>query len=512
MKCSNKIVFGLIIVVMAGLPLQGCCFHTSAEAFPLLVVEEQHMEITPDDYRDSICKVQFTIDVPVNGPKILVDSVLVFLNKELYHAFEIGLNQDDHKVRFDSEKKVTNNTRHLLSYYWEIYEPMLKKLDNIFYFILKLETQTESYVTYGLEYVHCGASCGSEKYYYSFDKRDGHQLKEIISHKNLSRFFEDYPEYANKEDYLWKYSPETNYDNSCYGLLEDHFSLVIIGWYNHYFSVDVPYSQIFSYLSPEAQILVERESEEEPMLPTYLPDRSEDGQVWMEVDTENNVLLGYVSAAGGPLISKLVDYEPELEIYPKRTHSIDAVDGSTVYLFIYSRGHLLYCDEALTCVIDENGIQSASLFPIEDHEDSIISCMWYDQLVAASDGFPFEEVDDNRFGIHYDRFTKRLYIPIMENHEKGSGYENCLRYTGRYEVLQFKDKEFVPTGTDGAWWLNPDLRNYKRTVSNRKTADGIEQVDLMPDGTYRHTVWKGAKTLDDLRKEPDNVSLDTNCR
>ena len=51
---------------------------------------------------------------------------------------------------------------------------------------------------------------------------------------------------------------------------------------------------------------------------------------------------------------------------------------------------------------------------------------------------------------------------------------------------------------DGAWWLNPDLRDYKRTVSNKKRADGIEQIDLLSEGTYRRTFWKSDKTLDDL--------------
>jgi hypothetical protein len=128
--------------------------------------------------------------------------------------------------------------------------------------------------------------------------------------------------------------------------------------------------------------------------------------------------------------------------------------------------------------------------------------------LEATEGFPFEEVDENRFGIHYDPFTKRLYIPIID-HDKWETYDSCPRYSGRFNVLYFNGKEFVPAGTDGAWWLNPDLRNYKRTVSNRKVADGIEQIDLMPDGTYRHSVWKGAKTLDDLRKKPDEVKFNT---
>lgn len=165
----------------------------------------------------------------------------------------------------------------------------------------------------------------------------------------------------------------------------------------------------------------------------------------------------------------------------------------------------MYCDEALACIIGEDGLQPVTLFSLEGQKDSIVSCMWYDQLVSASDGFPFDELDENRFGIHYDYFTKRLYVPIMENHEKGSGFDNCLRYTGRFEVLQFNGMEFVSVGTDGAWWLNADLRNYKRTISNRITADGIEQVDLMPDDTYRRAVWKGAKTLDDLRRQPNEM-------
>ncbi len=487
----------MIVVALLG------CGSAKVEHSKDLVVVQQVDSVFGSHEENNYCRAFLDLDVPINGPQFLMDSVLALINKEVYEYCEFCSHPDG--KTYNPEEVFTGDGRQLLNYYMEKYRPLLKdSLWNMFHLTLKMEVQTESYVTYGLENHHCGASCGSEKFYYTFDKRDGHQIKEIISHKNLSRFFGDYPEYVNNEDYLWKYSLEANYDNSCYGLLEDHFSLVIIGWYNHYFGIDIPYSQIFSYLSPEAQTLVERKSEEEPMLPAYLPDCSEDGQVWMEVDTVNNVLLGYVSAAGGPLICKLVDYGPEMDIFPKRTHSIDAGDGSTVYLFIYSRGHLLNCDEALTCVIDENGIQPASLFLVEDHKDSIVSCMWYDQMVAASDGFPFEEVDDNRFGIHFDHFTKRLYIPIMENHENGSGYENCLRYTGRYEVLQFKNKEFIYAGTDGAWWLNTALRNYKRTISNRKTADGIEQVDLMPDGTYRHTIWKGAKTLDDLRKTPDN--------
>ena len=234
---------------------------------------------------------------------------------------------------------------------------------------------------------------------------------------------------------------------------------------------------------------------------------SEDGKVWMEVDTANCALLGFLDTDGGVLVDTLMHYDLALEAYPKRVHSIDALDGSTVYLFIYSQGHMLHYDEALTCTAGEDGLRPAALFSLESETDSVVSCMWYDQLVAASDGFPFDESDWDRFGIHYDQNTKRLYIPILEPHDPGSEFANtsCLRYTGRFAVLQFNGKEFVPAGEDGAWWLNPDLRNYKRTLSNRITENGIEQLDLLPDSTFRRTLWKGAKTLDDLGNKPDSV-------
>ena len=485
------------------------CVSAKTESSKNLVVVEQ----TDTVYGTTDGWAAFTVDVPVNGPLTLVNSVKGFVNRELYDACENCIHYDDDVKMLNKGEVFTHDGELLLSHFMEKYKPIIKdSLCNTYCIELKLETQTDKYVTYGVEHFHCGASCGSEKYFYTFDKQNGHQIKEIISNKNLARFFEDYPEYATQEGYLWKFSPESEYNDICYGLLEDHFSLVVIGWYNHYFSVDVPYSQIFSYLSPEAQELVEEMSDGKLMLPAYLPERSEDRQVWMEVDTVNNAILGYVSAAGGPLVTMLKHYDPELEVYPKRVYSIDGVEGSSVFLLIYSFGHLLYLDEAMTCTIDENGLKPTNLFTIENKRESIVNCMWYDQALEASEGFPFDTFDENRFGLHYDPFSKCLYYPILESHDPDSEFAStsCLRYTGRFEVLQFNGREFIYAGTDGAWWLNPELRNYKRTISNRITAAGIEQIDLMPDGTFRRAIWNGAKTLDDLRKKPDEVKISKN--
>ena len=105
------------------------------------------------------------------------------------------------------------------------------------------------------------------------------------------------------------------------------------------------------------------------------PIRSEDGKVWMEMDTISHALIGYYRAETGILADTIALNEPALELYPKHVHSIDASDGSMVYLFIYSRGHLLYYDEALTCIVDEHGLRPSTLFLYDGERDCRVGCM-----------------------------------------------------------------------------------------------------------------------------------------
>jgi len=506
----RKVIFISLLVIIVPVSALLGCRSTNVVQTKDLVVVEQTDTIRGNNVDNQYEKVEITMDVPVKGPQALVDSVVAFLNQQLYQACERNARVNATGPLFTSDELFTDDGEQLLAHYVGNYESHIRdSLSMSFGLKMKMLAQTEKYVTYGLEVFSCEIGCDLEKYFYTFDKRDGRQVRNVITYKDLVRFFDDYPEFVANEDYLWKFTPDQNYDNSCYGLLGDHFSLCVNGWENQSFSVDIPYGPIFSYLSSESQTLVKQDGEDEPMLPAYLPERSEDGEVWMEVDTVHNALLGTIRAAGGPRVDTLMHYEPELEIYPKRVHSLSSSEGSSMFLFIYSLGHQMYCDEAMTCTIGEAGLQPVTGFSLEEGNESVISCMWYDQLVAASDGFPFYEFDENRFGIHFDRFTNRLYVPIMEHHDSDAelASSTSLQYTARYNVLQFNGKEFVPAGTDGAWWLNKALRSYKRTVNTKKSANGIEQTDLMPDGTYRHTVWKGANTLDDLRKTPDEMKV-----
>ena len=237
---------------------------------------------------------------------------------------------------------------------------------------------------------------------------------------------------------------------------------------------------------------------------------SDDGKGRM--DTINNSIVCRIETTNKIFVDTLISGKPGINVYPKCIYSFAGKGGSTIYLFVYSMGHLFFYDEVAAYAVKKDGDVERREFIIKDDRVKKLGSKWWDQLVAASNGFPYDyedSPDEERFGIHCVLSLRSLYIPIMEHHDSGSEFANtnCLQYTGRFDVFRFNGTNFWYDDTDGAWWLDSDLRNYKRTVSNKKSADGIEQIDLMPDGTYRRAFWKEADSLDDLRKEPDEIEV-----
>ncbi len=256
-----KKLFLLLVVANLVAGLQSCLNgNNKQETSQNLVVVEQSDTIWNRageyDYDAS-----FTVDVPIDGPQALVDSVMALLNMELHSMCERTIHFDN-QVSFKEKEVCTDDAKNLLNHYIKKYKSLIEDiLEWHVAFKLKLEAQTEQYVTYGIECYHCGGSCGSEKFYYTFSKSDGHQVKDIISRDDLLRFLKEHPECKDNEDMdkeLWQMFPldEYQFENSNYGLLGDHFSLVIWGYTNHYLSTEFPYSKILPYLSPEAQELV----------------------------------------------------------------------------------------------------------------------------------------------------------------------------------------------------------------------------------------------------------------
>lgn len=249
-----------------------------------------------------------------------------------------------------------------------------------------------------------------------------------------------------------------------------------------------------------------------PLSQSYLerPIVSDDGKARM--DTTNNSIVCRIETDNKVFVDTLLSCESGISVYPKYVYSLNGKEGCTIYLFIYSKGHLFCYDEAAVFAVKKDGEMERRQFIIKNEKDTKVGCMWWDQLVAASKGFPYDyedSPDNERFGIHFVSSLRSLYIPIMVHHDSDAEFTNtsCLQYTGRFDVFRFNGTGFWYDETDGAWWLYPDLRNYKRTISNRRTSEGIEQIDLMPDGTYRQAIWKDADSLDDLCKKPDEVKI-----
>ena len=249
-----------------------------------------------------------------------------------------------------------------------------------------------------------------------------------------------------------------------------------------------------------------------PPSQSYLerPIISDDGKARM--DTINNSIVCRIETGDKVFVDTLLSCESGIDVYPKYAYSLKGKGGCTIYLFIYSKGYLFFYDEVAVFAVQKDGEVERRQFIIKNEKDTKVGCMWWDQLVAASNGFPYDyedSPDNERFGIHFVSSLRSLYIPIMDHHDSDAEFANtsCLQYTGRFDVFRFNGTGFWYDETDGAWWLYPDLRNYKRTISNRRTSEGIEQIDLMPDGTYRQAIWKDADSLDDLRKKPDEVKI-----
>ena len=249
-----------------------------------------------------------------------------------------------------------------------------------------------------------------------------------------------------------------------------------------------------------------------PPSQSYLerPIVSNDGKARM--DTINNSIVCRIETEDKVFVDTLLSCESGIGVYPKYAYSLKGKGGCTIYLFIYSKGYLFFYDEVAVFAVQNDGEVERRQFIIKNEKDTTVGCMWWDQLVAASNGFPYDyedSPDNERFGIHFVSSLRSLYIPIMDHHDSDAEFANtsCLQYTGRFDVFRFNGTGFWYDETDGAWWLYPDLRNYKRTISNRRTSEGIEQIDLMPDGTYRQAIWKDADSLDDLCKKPDEVKI-----
>lgn len=236
--------FAYTIILLAIFAMAACGNSIKEEpSSQLLIVERQQMEVGNSPFG----KEKFSIDIPLSGPIILKDSVMSFLNEQLYLFCE---DQVDGSGKSPDSMLITD-AEWLLRHYVDVYRPLAQKkggwLPSLYITML---AQTESFITYGVTFYHNKSVYGSEMYCYTFSKQDGHRLREIFSYEKLDNFFE------KRRVQIWGYKPKIEITQNLFGLNEDSLLFAVNGLDYGFLLEEFGYSEILPYLSEEAKLLI----------------------------------------------------------------------------------------------------------------------------------------------------------------------------------------------------------------------------------------------------------------
>jgi len=153
------------------------------------------------------CEFEAEVDLPIDGPKALTDSIRRLVTKEMYRMFDLEggcvFTEDELHIPFE-ELLCKWNSKNIFRDFVKYYRPLYEKCATeagVNSQTLKLVSQAETFVTYYEEKNYCAASCNHEYKYYTFRKTDGYLLEEVISDINLKKLVKKYPQYENDGDY-----------------------------------------------------------------------------------------------------------------------------------------------------------------------------------------------------------------------------------------------------------------------------------------------------------------------
>ena len=416
MTFAFKAGLGLILAGMiAVLALAGCrngnTYNNSkaTDESQILVVERQYVKlegVSPNGWEFA----EFAVDVPIKGPQPLLDSIKAFMNETLYKMCEI----EEDTPRYSTEEVYTDNMYNLLTSYANKYAGYLK--ENLEWFVCNnifLIAQTESFVTYGIECYHGSGSTGSEFYCYTFSTKDGRRVKDIMNWQDIKRFIDDHPNAEHPFD-QWQLESDgkANEEWNLYdvGLLCNGLLLVNEDQANHYVIGTIPYKEILTYLSKDAQNLVKNMGASIEWEDCFVGERIASIQ---ESKTRELVLI--VRPQVHDMLLTNNDDNEQLGYEMSNDYSFDRVGLFAFYV--------------------ENGIYTAA--NVFDG-DSILTVLW-DELhtTAPNEDCPYA----------YDPETKKLYVPSTENVEMGK--HEC---NDRFRIYNYNNFDgFVYEGEDGGF-------------------------------------------------------------
>ena len=195
-------LFNIIICTLIPM-LTSCC--TIQKENDQQFVTKNHMCVLKNytHITTEVLPLYISIDLPIKGPQPLMDSLTFFLNQALYHYFDNG---DDKHLPY--ETVYTKDVIQLVEHYRDTYKHFFLNDSTIEHefesdcLSVTLCAQTDSYVTYEVDRLFYGEGDEVSKEWVTFIFPDGHRLKEIISKKNLLRFYEEHPELRSHD--LWE--------------------------------------------------------------------------------------------------------------------------------------------------------------------------------------------------------------------------------------------------------------------------------------------------------------------
>lgn len=456
MKISKHLKLLLLAGIVLALTAVGCGRHNTKSTDSNLVAERQFTELEGYSEWDV---ARFAVDVPVKGPQPLLDSIKAFLNQELYKAFQ---NYACDTFLYKAEEVYTDEMVSLLNSYSDKYAATIKeKLSWFFDLNIFIIDQTESFVTYGIECYHGSGSTGSEFICYTFSKKDGHRIENLITKDDLARYDKEHP--AEKIEDVENESENFDWEFYSVGLTGEGL-LLVNNEVNHYVTGTIEYETILSYLSKEAQELVKTMGES-------------------ATDFLIGERIGTVSTADGKTII--------LTETPTHTWSDDGyLDGFMDYAQL-TQLNAFY--------ITKDGYEPANVIDGK----SVSEANW-DLLISSN---------PNKTTYAFDADNNDLYIPLAENVEMGR--HDCR---DRYQVWHFDGKEFVLKGEDGGYWLHPSLREFGRLCYIGDAEDYLVRIDEMriydpryddqaealkkDTHRFRYAAWKNQKNMSEA---PDLV-------
>lgn len=254
-NCMLLVIIALILSIM-------CCKQYDSKDL-VLVTERQECVIKYFKHvTGEVFPQTIAIDIPIDGPQALMDSITRFYNEKLYNFFDNG-----ETYHFPYEKMFSTDFKQLTEHYRKAYADFIPSDSTSEHEFatdcleLNIVAQTSKYVTYEVNSIFYGEGVENAKEWITFVKSDGHILSEVIKNSEMLRFYREQPNL--RSDAIWEnlfnHSSEEDSLNDIVcsvGLLKDSIAHQYIYAPGIFENFKYPLDRIAPYLTKETQDLI----------------------------------------------------------------------------------------------------------------------------------------------------------------------------------------------------------------------------------------------------------------